>query len=127
MKFSKAPPNPYYDDWGYYSRLESETGVWTIALIPVLFGVRVMSGLTNAGGFELDVCCGNDSTKIAEILTIVTVWLEQFPESISPREVNRKFPYFEIKPVFKNPEWQDFVNDIKSDLVELPEVDQLQT
>ena len=119
MKFSKAPANPYYDDWGYYSRLESETGKWTIALKPVMYGVRVNAGLTNAGSFELDVCCGDERTKIAEILVLITFWLEQFPESIPPREIGRQFPYFEIKPVFKNPEWQDFVSSIKSDLIQL--------
>ena len=112
MKFTKALPNPFYDNYGYSDRLESETGKWTICLAPMLYGIRVMAGITNSHSFALSVCAGADKSDIFVVYCIVQVWLSQFSESAAEGEVNRKFPVFPIKPVMQNPNWDDFVETV---------------
>ena len=115
MKFTSAPPNPYYDDWDFIKRLESENGRWTIALLPVLFDVRVQAGLTNKPFLVLDVSCGKEMSDIVIVFLIVKLWLESFPEDVSLSEIYTAWPDFPIKPVFLNPEWDSFIRTVIED------------
>lgn len=114
MKFSPAPPNPFYDNYNYSDRLESETGRWTIALYPVIYGIRVQAGLTNQEGFALDVCCGDRRSDIVLVYAVVKCWLEGFPEEVSDERVRAVWPRFPIKPVTLNQNWEPFAGRVSN-------------
>ena len=112
MKFSLSPPNPYYDEHGCYQRISSENERWQIMLNPVMFGVRCNVGVNNSPFYSIDLCLGDDPIMIMVGYSVVKKWMEQFPEEVKEKEINKMFPHFEIKPVWKNPEWHDFVEKV---------------
>jgi hypothetical protein len=112
MIFKVAGANAFYDNYSYFNRLESETGRWTFAYFPVMYGIRIHISLTNSKFLACDICCGSNQANIALITLVLLLWLKGLNEEITTRELEAAFPRFKLKPVTSNPEWQDFMSQV---------------
>ena len=100
MKFSPASTTENYP----LLRLLSESGVWELGLVPMLFGVRVRFGLSaDRIGYTSDYCAGADRNQIFLLLSVMTAILEDQPETISETQLRAMLPTYEIRPIFNDP------------------------
>lgn len=89
-------------------RWVSENEVWEIGLRPMIYGVRVSVGKINpvhghALGYSLDYCAGDDQVFLLNLWATIVILMAALPESISPRELERLFPTYQIKPINRDP------------------------
>ena len=107
MIFSPGEPNPFYDDYLYSRRLQSENNKWGIAFFPTIhLGLRVHVFVVNSTYITLNICTGHEPIYQFFIYQLVLNWLMTFDESVTEYELQKQFPYFEIKPIFNDPNWE---------------------
>lgn len=106
MIFHKGEPNPHYDDFGYFNRLQSGNNLWGIACEFTIFGsLRVVVFPVNSLSITLNICAGNQAVHQEMIYQLVLEWLETFDESVKEWELQKEFPRFDIKPIYNDPNW----------------------
>jgi hypothetical protein len=91
-------------------RWTSESDRWEVGLYPVLYGVRVRAGLVNptlgyAPSLSIDYCAGADEGFTLALLAVVVHLLSSLPETVTPGQVERLFPGYQVKPIDKDPCW----------------------
>jgi hypothetical protein len=81
----------------------------------VLFGYRIRGGRLFSGMCDFDVCCG----RSGELLELVKeLYIKKVKKNISE---NKKFQkdllgHSEIKPIFNDPKFMDWLTDLKTEL-----------
>jgi hypothetical protein len=84
-----------------YERLTSECGI-EMAVHPVVFGYRIISGYINSGCIELNWCCGDSQKNVELVYSMMKVILEAQPKE-NPYTNLRSFS--NIKPLFNDAEF----------------------
>lgn len=103
MKFTKTEPNEVFDAF----RCISTNGKWEAGCRRMLFGIRV--GLSRIGDccYTLDYCSGDDPAFTLQLMATLIQILQQYSEDITPVQIQRDFPRYEVKPINRDPHcWQ---------------------
>jgi hypothetical protein len=69
----------------------------------MMFGKRVRAGRVGMGWCTIDYCAGGDDEFLKELIVVVMLVLESFDESVNEIEIERIMPWFDIKPINKDP------------------------
>jgi hypothetical protein len=113
MQFSKAEPNEDF----LLGRWVSENNIWEIGFCPVAYGVRVRLGRVGNYWVNLDYCADADTGFAYVLLATVVLILSYVPENITEIEVERMFPWFEIKPINRDPTCWKRLQEMADELI----------
>ncbi len=115
MNFSRTEPDENFD----ILRCLSEEGKWEFGVRQMLFGVRICGNPVGDGCYTFDYCAGNDMVFALQLFATVARILDLYPEDATPRQIQRDFPKYEIKPINRDPySWerlQEMAADTKKD------------
>lgn len=99
MKFHRVEPNQVI----HQCRCLSEEEKWEIGFRQMLFGVRVSLSRIGDEFYTLDYCAADDVGFALLLFATILQILDRYPEDVTPQQLERDFPRYEIKPINRDP------------------------
>ncbi len=106
MKFKNVKPDFNFPLF----KMESEK--WELGFVPMMYGIRVRLGKKGDGWCTNDLCCGADAGLRLRVLVYILKELENIPEDIETKKMEKMFPHPSIKPLNLDPIWKNILKII---------------
>lgn len=124
MRFIQTVPDQNFA----IARWISEEGKWELGFRQMLFGIDVGLGTVGDDGCVLNYCAGNDQGFALILLATVAQILEHYPEDVRPYQLERDFPKYQFKPIYRDACWgklQQMAGIEQSPSITCPECDRV--
>lgn len=86
-------------------RFGSEEGKWEMGIRRMMFGFRVSLNKVGEPWYTLDYCASDDQAFLFELLVMLTILLDRYPEDVTEQHLQKDFPRYEFKPIKYDSAW----------------------
>ena len=86
-------------EFGYNLCLLSRNSLWSVGVMPVLFGARAVAWRKDSVGCSVEYCCGDDTELLFKVLSAIKEILRKLPEDTSERDMVNFMPKVSARPI----------------------------